>query len=142
MTARRYGIAVAGALFVFALPAFGWVFEIPFGARVNGHQFDKIRVEGKECELALKLSFDAPPKQYDSGAKNRNYHRFRARVSLKNGKSVVTPVFFNDAPGRRAYRYRHDTAADGCWAKEKTTVVKVDVEGCRARGCKVEEFKD
>jgi hypothetical protein len=140
MKARWYGFSAGIALFGIALPALGWVFEIPFSARVNGHQFDRIRAQATECELGIKLSFDAPADKYDSRAQNRNYHRFRAKIAFRNGKTVVTPVFFNRAPGRRAYRTRIDTAGDGCWAKQKTEIQKIDVEGCRAQGCKVKEF--
>jgi hypothetical protein len=140
MRARWYGLLAGVALFGIALPALGWVFQIPFNARVNGHQFDRIRAEATDCELGLMLWFDAPADKYDSRATNRNHHRFRARVAFKNGKTVVTKVFFNNAPGRRAYRTRIDTAGEGCWAKQKTEIQKIDVEGCRAKGCTVKEF--
>ncbi len=140
---RRLAIFWIGlALFLFAVPALAWVFEIPFSARVNGHQFDRVRAEANGCALTVKLSFDAGEDEYKSKAKNRNYHRFRARIVFKDGKTVVTPVFFNRAPGRRVYTYRTDTTGNGCWSKEKTQVRDVDIEGCRAKGCQVEEFKD
>lgn len=133
------GWIAIGVLLV-AAPALAWVFEIQFGATVNGHKFDRIKAEGNECALSVKLWFDAPADEYASKAKNRNYHRFKARVLFQNGKAVVSPVFGNAAPGKRAYTFKVDTSGEACWAKEKTAVKDIDIEGCRARGCKVKEF--
>jgi hypothetical protein len=134
--------ALAAAAFLLAaLPAAAWTFEIPFSARVNGHRFDKIKVQNDECKLAATLWFDAPRDGYASRSKVRNYHRFRARITFGNGKVVTSDVFGNRAPGRRIYTVRHDSSGDGCWAKQKAEVRNVDIEGCRARGCKVEEFE-
>ena len=137
---RRAAICVGLASFLVGVQALAWVFEIQFGATVNDHKFHRIKAEGNECALKVKLSFTAPEREYDSRAKNRNYHRFKARVLFQNGKAIVTPVFGNSAPGKRAYTYTHDTSGEACWAKEKTAVKDIDIEGCRARGCKVKEF--
>ena len=90
---RRMAGSSALALLLFAAPALGWVFEIQFGATVNEHKFHRIKAAGKDCALTVKLWFNAPEGGYDSKAKNRNYHRFQARVQFQNGKSVMSPVF-------------------------------------------------
>lgn len=138
---RRFVRRAVIALILVAAPAAAWKFEIAFGATVNGHRFDKIKVENDGCKLASTLWFDAPSDQYASRAKNRNYHRFRARITFDNGKLVTSGVFGNSAAGRRIYTVHHDTSADGCWGKQKAAVRNVEVEGCRARGCKVGEFE-
>jgi hypothetical protein len=142
-TTRRHGIAALSAAFVLALgtPALAWIFDIPFNARVNGHEFTRIKAQSNDCELNLKVWFDAPLKEYQSGAKNRNYHKFRTRVLFQNGKIVISPIYGNRAPGPRVYTFRHDTSGEGCWAKQKVNIKDIDIEGCRARNCKVKDFE-
>jgi hypothetical protein len=133
------GLAFAALL---AAPvALAWTVDWPVRVRVNGHEFDQVRVESDGCALKVRLFFSAPEKGYDSRAKVRNHHRFKGRISFKNGKSVVTKIFNNRAAGRRTYTEVIDTTDQACWAKEKTDLDNVDVVGCRGRGCAVPGFE-
>lgn len=135
-------IPAALTLLSIAAPALAWVFEFPITARVNGHEFDRIEVVGKDCSLTVRLWFDAPKDQYASRAKNRNHHRFRARVLFDNDQTLITTVFGNGTPGKRMLTHREDTSAQGCWSKKKLKVRDVDVVGCRAKGCKLPDFEE
>lgn len=137
---RRSGRALAVSVLLLAAPALAWSFAFPINAKVNGHEFHHVRVEGAECSLKLKLDFLAPKQGYESRAKNRNRHYFRARLLFDNGKTVTTPVFGNGAPGERTYKYAHDTGGEGCWSKTRVELKDVDFVGCRGEGCKVESF--
>ena len=139
---RRIALSAGLAGLLVAVPASAWVFEFPLEAKVNGHEFDKIKVEGKDCKLTVKLWFDAPKDGYDSRAKNRNHHRFKARVEFGEDRVLETVVFGNGTPGKRLLRHEEDTSGAGCWSKEKLKVRDVDVVGCRAKGCKLPAFED
>jgi len=113
-----------------------WASEADVGVTVNGHAFHHVRVEGKECKLSVHLLFDAPEKGYaDPRNTVRNYHLFRARVRLAKGQAAESKIFGNAGPGERQY------AGAGCWTKEPGKVVKLDVIGCRGRGCDVGAFE-
>lgn len=118
-----------------------WTSEADVSVTVNGHSFHHARVEGAGCNVSVTLSFDAPDKGY-SDPKNlvRNYHQFRARVRFAKGQTVTSKVFGNKAAGERTYSFTDDTSADGCWSKQPGKLVKVDVIGCRQRGCDVGAF--
>jgi hypothetical protein len=130
-------VAVTGS----ALAA-GWSHDADVSATVNGHSFKHVHVTADGCKLAFEILFDAPDKGYsDPKNKVRNYHLFQAKVQFaKGGQAVESKVFGNPAPGERVYRFEHDTGSS-CWAKDKNTVAKLDVIGCRGRGCDVGTYQ-
>ncbi len=142
MTKRTAKTRLLLALAALALtaPALAWSYSRTINARVNKHAFHRVDVKSDDCKLEIGLYFDAPPEGYDSGAKNRNHHRFKARFLFKNGKSVVTPIIGNAKPGKRRFIHRYDSADAACWAKEEVQLKDVDIEGCRGQGCKVKDF--
>lgn len=113
----------------------------PVNARVNGHEFNRVRVEGADCSLKLRLDFTAPEDGYSGRAKNRNVHRFRALLLFKTGKVLVTLPFNNRGPGKRVYDEVVDTSAQGCWGKDELQLKDVEVVGCRGKGCRIPEFQ-
>lgn len=133
--------ATAAAVSTVALLASAWELKAPFTATVNGHQFSEIRISNQDCILEVKLYFDAPADKYQSGAKRRNYHQFRAHLSFADNVMVESLVFGNAEPGKRVYTFTKDTAVGGCWAKTKLKLQGVDVQGCRGRGCRVPPFE-
>jgi len=139
-TTRRRAVAIATSLLLLAGTALAWDYAFPINAKVNGHDFHRVRVDGADCALKVKLDFTAPKAGYESRSKNRNRYYFRARLLFKNGKSVTTPVFGNGAAGERTYKYVHDTGDEACWSKERVELKDVDFVGCRGEGCKVKSF--
>jgi hypothetical protein len=125
------------ALIGLAAPAFAWFARAPFGAKVHGHEFRKVMLESAECGVRYRLYFAAPASGY--GAQKHTY-RFKARIRLHSGKAVVSPVFYNSAPGERVYARTHDTSQEGCWAKEEQKLLAVDVRACKGRDCTPEAF--
>lgn len=119
----------------------GWSSEADVGVTVNGHSFHHAKVEGNGCHVSVHLAFDAPEKGY-ADPKNtvRNYHRFRARAKLAKGQIVASGIFGNAGAGERTYSFEDDTTNAGCWSKEPGKLVKLDVIGCRGRGCDVGSF--
>ena len=143
---RMMGLRVRFALCLFgtsvaAWAAGGWSSEADVGVHVNGHDFHHVKVDAHECTLTMHVDFDAPEKGY-SDPRNavRNYHRFQARVKFGKGQTVTSQVFSNASPGAHSFTFDHDTASDGCWAKEPNHVVKLDVIGCRGKGCDLGAF--
>lgn len=124
-----------------ALAAGGWSHDADVSVTVNGHSFHHVHVTATDCKLAFELLFDAPEKGY-SDPKNavRNYHLFQARVQFAKGQTVESKVFGNSAPGERVYRFEEETGSS-CWAKDKNTVSKLDVIGCRGRSCDLGSFQ-
>jgi hypothetical protein len=135
--------ALLGLLFVLApADALSWSQRVQIAARVHNHVFDDVSIESSGCTLNLALYFTAPEGGYrDPNAAVRNHYRFDARVSLSEGRKFHTGVFQNTQPGRRRFRHAHDTASEGCWAKQELKLRAVDIEGCRNRRCKVPSFK-
>jgi hypothetical protein len=127
--------SLAASLLLLPSLAFAWKQEAQFGATVHEHKFKRVVVESSDCNLEYALYFSAPAAGYSSGSPDRDYYRYRARINLKGGKIVLSPVFGNRAAGERVYRRSYDTTADGCWAKEQQKVTGVDVEACRGKGC-------
>ena len=122
--------------------AAAWSDEAPVEIHVNGHEFHKVHVDGHGCSVSVRLYFDAPEKGYaDPRNRVRNYQRFRARVKFARGEAVESRVFSNTAPGERTYDFDADTTPDGCWSKQPDKVVKLDVIGCRGRGCDLGAFE-
>jgi hypothetical protein len=144
MARRLKIVAVAAALLVSAGVAradTAWSSEADIGVTVNGHSFHHARIDGSGCTVSVRLAFDAPEKGY-SDPKNvvRNYHRFRARVRMAKGQIAASKIFGNSGAGERTYSFEDDTSGAGCWSKEPGKLVKVDVIGCRGRGCDVGSF--
>ncbi len=141
MQKRIWGLLGAGAALLAPTLAFAWTAEAPFDARVHQHEFSRVVLTGVGCVLKTRVFFDAPDEAYKDDIVSRNYYRFHARIKLAGGHVVVTRYFHNDAPGARVYDYDQDTTAEGCWAKTEGHAQAVNVEGCRGRGCKPEDFK-
>ncbi len=144
MTKRRVFAVLAAAVALTVLiagEAGAWEAEAEFQATVNQHVFDKIKVSTTGCEAEFKIYFDAPTQMYSDDAPVRNHHRFRARVKMSDGRTVLTNNFYNDTAGKRMYVYRVDSTNDGCWAKKPHRLRKVDVNGCRNRRCPIQPFQ-
>lgn len=123
------------------LAAFAWSSKADFETRIHGHGFSRVSLETKQCELKVRLVFDAPVDGYKHEAPARNVYRFHARIKLDDGRQIVTRVFSNSAAGLRAYEYTLDSKPQGCWAQEERSIRGIDVEGCRGAGCKPEAFE-
>jgi hypothetical protein len=140
----KFRSRIPAALLVFSGSALagGWSHDADVSATVNGHAFRHVHVTANDCKLSFEISFDAPEKGYsDPKNKVRNYHLFQARVQFAKGpQTVESKVFGNPAPGERVYRFDYDTGSS-CWAKEKNTVSKLDVIGCRGRSCDLGSFQ-
>jgi len=121
--------------------ALAWNQEALFGATVHGHRFEGVLIEGADCTLKVRLSFQAPAEGYKAESPGRNHYRFIGRLKLDGGRTVLTHYFYNDTPGARVYNDVRDTSAEGCWAKERHKLQGIDVEGCRGKGCRPEPFK-
>lgn len=140
MNARVVAIFLAASGAALAADA-PWSSEADVSVTVNGHSFHHARIDGDACKATVRLVFDAPEKGY-SDPKNtvRNYHRFQARVRLAKGQTLTSRVFSNTAPGERSYTFEEDTGGAGCWSREPNKLVKVDVIGCRGKGCDLGSF--
>jgi hypothetical protein len=119
-----------------------WESSASVAVTVNGHAFHDVGVASNGCVLDLRVLFEAPEKGY-SDPKNtvRNYHLFRARVKFAKGQTVTSKTFGNAGSGERAYSFEEDTSGSQCWAKEPNKIVKLDVIGCRGRGCDLGDFQ-
>jgi len=131
---------VVGALLLPTV-AYAWTEEQEFVARVHKHEFSRVQLSAEGCVLKARLFFDAPAGAYESESASRNYYRFHARIQLDSGRTLLTSVFHNQTPGPHQFDHSEDTTASGCWAKTKSQVRAVDVEGCRGRGCTPAPFK-
>jgi hypothetical protein len=140
---RLIGLAALAGVTATSIAAYGWKMEGKINASIHDHAFYKVKMEqpGDGCVVNFKLTFYAPSNGYQDPAKGRNYYRFKARVELSEGKTVFSPQFANDAPGRRSYRWSTDTTEEGCWAEKPHKLYNVDVEGCRNRNCRVKPFE-
>lgn len=118
--------------------AAGWSQSAEFGVRTHGHSFYKATVESNDCTLHYRLYFTAPPEAYQNP--NKAHFRFRARIRFGSGKQLSSLVFGNRGAGERVYERDYDTSGEGCWARETQKLLGVDVEACRGRGCRPEEF--
>jgi hypothetical protein len=133
--------AATAALLSLPAVAFAWTQQANFETHIHGHEFYRVSVETKQCELKLRALFTAPEAAYKSEIPAKNFYRFHVRLKLDSEHSVVTRVFSNSAPGTRGYDFVLDTGADGCWAKPEQKIRDIDVEGCRGAGCTPEPFK-
>jgi hypothetical protein len=135
-------LAVALSLLLLAGSSVAWQATTPFRASVHGHVFDQVKLSGDECVFNARLYFDAPAEAYAERSKVRNHYRFRARITLANGKRFESGLFYSAGPARRAYTVRVNTQAEGCWAKLEQRLLDIDVEGCRGERCPVGQFRD
>ncbi len=137
------GLGTLAAGITTAAIAYGWEIDQAISTSIHHHTFDRVELErpGDGCKLDVALHFSAPSSGYQDSAPVRNFYRFKARVSLSERHRIYSREFFNRVPGRRVYRWQHDTTAEGCWAATPAKVYFVDVEGCRVRNCTVEPFK-
>ncbi len=137
------GLGALAAGLTTAAIARGWEVDQAINTSIHAHSFDRIEMErlGESCKLGFVLHFSAPSSGYQDPAPVRNLYRFKARVSLNDRRRVYSGEFVNRAPGRRVYRWQHDTTAEGCWAAQPAKIYYVDVEGCRVKNCTVEPFK-
>jgi hypothetical protein len=132
---------IVAALVMLPASAWAWSDQASFETHIHGHEFSRVTLESSECQLKVRILFDAPEAAYKNEAPARNYYRFHARIKLDDGRGIITRVFYNTAPGARAYSYVLDTAADSCFAKQEHKIRGIDVEGCRGTGCTPEPFK-
>lgn len=116
-------------------PGGAWVRKAPITALVNGHRFHHVEVRGNGCQVVFTLRFTAPPKLYANPSASASYFRFRGDIELEEGLKVDTGPFFNRKPGARKYTGSYDTSADGCWSKSIKGLRRVDIDGCRGKGC-------
>lgn len=112
-----------------------WVRKAPISANVNGHRFHHVEVRGKGCQVVFTLRFTAPPELYKSPDQSASYFRFRGDIELEGGLKVDTGSFFNRQAGARKYTGAFDTSGAGCWSKQIKGLRRVDVDGCRGKGC-------
>ena len=131
---------VSGALLA-ATAALAWTQEAPIDVTVHSHNFHSVKVSTDDCNIKASLWFRAPQEGYSSRYANQNHFRFRARIGLSEDELLVSPVFSNRGAGERVYRFERDTTPEGCWAKTPHKVSRVDVDGCRSRGCEIPAFK-
>jgi hypothetical protein len=140
LKSRIFPLAVA-AVIVAPATALAWSQRADFETHIHGHEFSRVTLDSNECELKVRLFFDAPEAAYKNESPARNYYRFHARIKLDDGRGIITRVFYNTAPGARAYTYVDDTKPDSCFAKQEHKIQGVDIEGCRGAGCTPEPFK-
>lgn len=140
---RLVGLCVVVGSSTLAVTANGWEKEAEFRTSVHDHAFNKLAVTqaGSGCVVNYSIWFNAPYGGYEDPAKGRNYYRFKVRVTLSEGKTSFSPEFANRAPGKRVYKWSHDTTGEGCWGEQLHKVFNVDIEGCRNRNCQIEPFK-
>ncbi|HEY8944820.1 MAG TPA: hypothetical protein VIM73_11180 [Polyangiaceae bacterium] len=118
--------------------ATAWERDAAFGARVHGHEFTRVVLRTSNCQIEYSLRFSAPAAAYPRSG--LGYYRFHVRVQLSDGRSIVSPVFGNRAPGERVYTQSFDTTPDGCWASREHKLFGVNVEACRGRTCTPDPF--
>lgn len=117
-----------------------WWDEAPLGVKVHDHAFHRVTANGIDCNVRVRLYFDAPHAGYREPAAARNHYRFRAELKLSGGKTVVSEVFDNTEGGLRVFAFSHDTRSDGCWAREEHKLRKVNVQACRGQRCVPKDF--
>jgi hypothetical protein len=131
-----------GLILLLPTAAQAWQKHASFETRIHGHAFSKVTIESRaECQLRVRIDFEAPELGYKHESPARNFYRFHVRAKLDDGRGIVTRPFSNSAPGARAYTYLLDTSGEGCWSKAEHRITAIDVEGCRGAGCTPEPFK-
>lgn len=120
--------------------AWGWASSALFSATVWTHRFSEVSVESKDCALTVRVKYDAPANAYKSRLEGMNHYRFRVRARFASGAKAEGPVFSSTKAGAGLHSFTFDTG-QACWAREKQSVVAMDVEGCRGASCQVQPFK-
>ena len=112
-----------------------WRASAPLAVRVFEHAFQRVDANDVGCVVRVRLHFDAPASGYQEPDAVRNHYRFIAEVKLSGGNHFQSEVFSNTEPGARVIAFSHDTAPEGCWAKQELKLRKVDVHACRGSKC-------
>lgn len=133
------GAAVAASVGAAGV-AWGWGSSVLFSASVWNHKFSEVSVESKDCSVTVRVKYDAPPSAYKSELSGMNHYRFRARARFASGAKAEGPVFASTKAGPGLHSFSFDSG-QACWAREKQSLVAMDVEGCRGDTCQVEPFK-
>jgi len=143
----RSRLAAAGALVAsLTLPsqrlaaAPVWRDSAPLAVRVFEHLFQRVDANDVGCVVRVRVHFDAPASAYQEPAAVRNHYRFIAEVKLSGGNHFQSEVFSNTEPGARVFAFSHDTALEGCWAKQELKLRKLDVHACRGSECVPQAF--
>jgi hypothetical protein len=117
-----------------------WRGSAPLAVQVFEHSFQRINANDVGCVVRVRLYFDAPATSYREPSAVRNHYRFLAEIKLSGGNRFVSEVFSNTEPGARVFAFSHDTALEGCWAKQDLKLRKVDVHACRGANCVPQKF--
>lgn len=149
MSARfRSRVAAAGALVAASsLPSPGlaagpvWRDSAPLAVRVFEHAFARVDANDVGCLVRVRVHFAAPASAYQEPVAQRNHYRFIAEVKLSGGNHFQSEVFSNSEPGARVFAFSHDTALEGCWAKQELKLRKLDVHACRGSTCVPQRFE-
>jgi hypothetical protein len=141
MARRTFALLVANAALFTSALASAWALDVTIGPSSHGHRFERVVLEASDCQLKVRLFFQAPVERYKSEWPQQNYYRFKARLKFAGAEPALTRIFHNTAPGARVYDATLDTTEQGCWAKTAHELRGVDIESCRARGCTPEPFK-
>ncbi len=118
-----------------AANADAWEKRAPLTVKVHQHHFHEVRVSAQECTLSVLVRFEAPENKYAAGNPVADYYRFRPRLEMSDNMRVDGPIFFNRKPGRRMFRFEHDTSNAGCWAKKRRSLRRVEIDACRGQRC-------
>lgn len=113
--------------------------ELP--VKVFEHAFRRVDANDVDCVVRVRLHFVAPAAGYQEPSPLRNQYRFIAEVKLSGGNHFQSEVFSNTEPGARVFAFSHDTALEGCWAKQPLKLRKVDVHACRGAKCVPQRFE-
>jgi len=126
-------------------PAFAagpvWRDSAPLAISVFEHAFRRVDANDVGCLVRVRLYFDAPPSGYQEPAAVRNHYRFIAEIKLSGGNHFQSEVFSNTEAGARVFAFSHDSALEGCWAKQELKLRKVDVHACRGSRCIPQKFE-
>ena len=142
----RLAVACAGwSAVCLPAPALGagpiWRDSAELPVKVFEHAFRRVVANDVDCVVRVRLHFDAPAAAYQEPSPVRNHYRFIAEVKLSGGNHFQSEVFSNTEPGARVFAFSHDTAPEGCWAKQPLKIRKVDVHACRGAKCVPQKFE-
>lgn len=142
---NRWGHSLAGSLGVVLLfsastlplaqAAERWWHEAKLSIKAHDHQFYRVTANSIQCEVRVRLHFDAPLSRYQGAAANENTYRFIAQIKLSGGEKFVSKAMRNREPGPRVFSFSHDSQFDGCWAERPHRLRKVNVHSCRGAQC-------
>lgn len=137
--------ALLVASLAFPAPAFAagpvWRDRAPLAVRVFEHAFQRVDANDVGCQVRVRLHFTAPASGYQEPLAARNHYRFIAEVKLSGGNHFQSEVFSNTEAGARVFAFSHDSALEGCWAKQELKLRKVDVHACRGSKCVPQRFE-